>query len=57
MTQTEIAQRINRSQATVAKTIGLLELPEDVQDRIRRGELSVSHGVALLRWKGLPETV
>ena len=57
MTQTEIAQRINRSQATVAKTIGLLEMPEDVQDRIRRGELLVSHGVALLRRKGLPETV
>ena len=35
----------------------LLELPEDVRERIRAGELSASHGIALARWKEFPKLV
>jgi len=56
-TQVEIATAVNRSQPAVANAMRLLELPEDVQGLIRAGNLSVSHGVALVRWKQWPEFV
>ena len=53
--QGEIASAVNRSQPAIAKSLGLLELPEDVQQLIRTGELSVAHGVALGRYKHWPK--
>lgn len=55
--QREIAERVNRSQPAIANALRLLELPEDVQARIRGGELSVSHGIALARYKDFPALV
>jgi ParB/RepB/Spo0J family partition protein len=54
-TQSEIAERIHRSQPVVANTIRLLQLPESVQERIAAGELTGSHGAALVRWAKFPE--
>jgi ParB/RepB/Spo0J family partition protein len=55
--QTEIAEQVGRSQPAVAKTLGLLNLPEDVQERIRSGALSATHGAALERFSKFPELV
>lgn len=52
--QTEIAAAVSRTQSTIANRIRLLELPEDVQQRIRSDELSPAHGVALARWAKFP---
>ncbi|MDP9379798.1 MAG: hypothetical protein M3Q29_06535 [Chloroflexota bacterium] len=53
--QAQIAAAVNRKQPYVAKYMGLTELPEDVQDRIRRSELSVVHGVVLAKYKAFPK--
>lgn len=55
--QAEIAAAVNRSQPAVANAMRLLELPEDVRERIRNRELSVAHGVALARYKDFPALV
>lgn len=52
--QREIAEAVHRSQPAVANRMRLLELPDDVQERIRSGELTAAHGVALARWKDYP---
>ncbi len=52
--QADIAAAVNRSQPAIANAMRLLDLPEEVQERIRTGELSVSHGVALCRFKDFP---
>lgn len=55
--QAEIAAAVNRSQPAIANALRLLELPEDVQECIRRRELSVAHGIALARWQAFPALV
>ena len=52
--QSEIAAAVRKSQPAVANAMRLLELPEDVQERIRTGQLSPSHGVALARFTAFP---
>lgn len=56
-TQQQIADKVNRSQPAVANAMRLLKLPEDVRRRIQAGELSVSHGIALLRFDGFPALI
>jgi ParB/RepB/Spo0J family partition protein len=53
--QAQIAAAVHRSQPVIANRMRLLDLPEDVQERIRIGELSVAHGVALARYKAFPQ--
>lgn len=53
-TQGQIAAAVHRSQPSVAKAIGLLRLPDDVQELIRTGALSATHGVALARYAAFP---
>lgn len=55
--QAQIADAVNRSQPAIANAMRLLELPDDVRDLIRTGQLSASHGIALARWKDFPEIV
>ena len=55
--QAEIAAAVNRSQPAVANRMRLLDLPEDVRERIRAGELSPAHGVALARYGAYPKLV
>ena len=55
LTQAEIAQAVNRSQPAIANAMRLLDLPAEARALIRAGDLSVSHGIALARWKRHPE--
>jgi ParB/RepB/Spo0J family partition protein len=50
----EIAERVHKSQPAVANRLRLLNLPEDVRERIRQGELTAAHGVALARFGDYP---
>lgn len=50
--QSEVARRLGRSRPTIANLIRLLELPEQVQGMLARGELSEGHGRAILMADG-----
>jgi ParB family chromosome partitioning protein len=52
MTQEAIASRVGKSRAAIANTMGLLELPEDVQNSLEIGEITEGHARAL---KGLKQ--
>lgn len=54
LTQEQIGAAVGKSQETVANALRLLALPADVLDRISGGELSASHGRALLRFRETP---
>jgi ParB family chromosome partitioning protein len=47
-TQAELAEHLGRSRPAVANALRLLDLPEEVQTRIREGRLTAGHGRALL---------
>lgn len=57
LSQAQIGQAVKRSQPAIANAMRLLDLPEDVRALISGGELSVSHGLALAKWKQWPEFV
>lgn len=46
--QSELGHKIGRSSAWVSLRIGLLSLPEDVQELLAKGKLSGAHGNALI---------
>lgn len=48
MTQEMIAQRLSKSRSSIANTLRLLNLPDEVQESIESGEISEGHGRALL---------
>ncbi|MCW3097865.1 MAG: chromosome segregation DNA-binding protein [Chthonomonadaceae bacterium] len=48
MTQESVAQRLAKSRSAIANTLRLLNLPEEVQDCIERGQISEGHGRALM---------
>jgi ParB family chromosome partitioning protein len=48
LTQEAVGQRAGKSRASVANTLRLLNLPEEVQESIERGEITEGHGRALL---------
>jgi ParB family chromosome partitioning protein len=52
LTHLQAAQAVGRSRAAVSNLLRLLELPEDVCERLTRGELEMGHARALL---GLPQ--
>lgn len=55
--QSDIGNRIGKSQPAVANALRLLELPSDVQQLIIDGTISQAHGVALCRFKEFPAFV
>jgi ParB family chromosome partitioning protein len=56
-TQEEISSKIGRSRPAIANALRLLQLPEDVQEMIRTGRLTVAHGVNLCRYADHPAFV
>ena len=54
MSQNEIAGDVHQSQEHVSNQMRLLDLPPDIQERIQRRELTVSHAKALLRYAVSP---
>jgi ParB family chromosome partitioning protein len=48
LTQEEVASRVGRNRATVANTLRLLKLPEEVQHHLLANDISMGHARALL---------
>lgn len=48
LTQEEVAERVGKERTLITTTMRLLKLPESVQKHLIAGELSLSHGRALL---------
>ena len=48
ITQEDVAGKVGKNRSTVANTIRLLDLPEDLQDHVSRGTLSPGHARAIL---------
>jgi len=51
LTQEQIATKVGQNRSTVANTIRLLDLPEEVQDCVSRGTISMGHARSLLSLK------
>lgn len=51
MTQEEAAAAVGKSRPAVANALRLLNLPEDIQEMVERGELSAGHARTLLSFK------
>ena len=51
LTQEEAAGRVGKSRPAVANALRLLELCPEVQERVRKGELSAGHARAILQLK------
>src|SRR5699024_12160687 len=49
LTQKTLAQRLGKSQSTIANRIRLLSLPSEVQDAVMNKEISERHARALLK--------
>jgi ParB family chromosome partitioning protein len=52
MTHEQLAQRLGLERSTITNLLGLLNLPPEVQEYVRLGQLTLGHAKAL---KGLPE--
>jgi ParB family chromosome partitioning protein len=48
LTQEQVSQRVGKDRSTVANFLRLLKLPDKIQDSMRRGELEMGHGRALI---------
>ena len=55
LTQAEVADRVGKNRATVAHSLRLLELPDDVQDLLRKKAISTGHAKVLLSLDNLAE--
>lgn len=53
-TQTQIAEKVNRSQPTIANRLRLLDLPEEVRKGVTNGEISPSAAEVLASMKDVP---
>jgi ParB family chromosome partitioning protein len=47
MTHDELAHRLGLARVTITNLIGLLELPDEIQDEVRRGQLTTGHAKIL----------
>lgn len=52
LSQNEIAERVGKGRATIANTVRLLELPEEVKSMLSLGTLSTGHAKVLLSVEG-----
>jgi ParB family chromosome partitioning protein len=53
LSKEELARRLGRSRAAISNLVRLLDLPDEVVDLLRSGELSEGHGRAILLAKGV----
>ena len=49
LTQTEVAEKVNKKQSTISNKIRILALPEDIQEKIIVNNLTERHARALLK--------
>src|SRR5207248_513408 len=52
LSKEELARRLGRSRSAISNLIRLLDLPDDVLELMASGELSESHGRAILQARG-----
>ena len=52
LSQHEIADRVGMDRSTVANSLRLLKLPDEIQAMVERGELTAGHGRTLLAFVG-----
>lgn len=52
LTQEQLGAKLGLDRSTISNLLGLLNLPEEVQDAVRYGQISLGHAKAL---KGVPE--
>jgi ParB family chromosome partitioning protein len=52
LTQEEIAQRVGKNRATVANSLRLLKLPDEILEALDKGRISAGHARALLAVQG-----
>lgn len=57
LTQQEVAERVGKGRATVANSVRLLELPEEVKALVENGLLSTGHAKLILSLDGEKERV
>lgn len=57
LTQAEVAQRIGKDRSSVANTLRILNLPDEVQKLIADGKLSEGHARAILSLSGEKEQI
>lgn len=57
MKQNELAETIGRSPSVISNAIRLLELPDEVLDRVNAGTLSPAHARALVKFAKVPVLV
>jgi ParB family chromosome partitioning protein len=48
LTQDEVAQKIGKDRTTITNTLRLLKLPDDIQESVESGKISVGHARTLL---------
>lgn len=51
LTQEEVSQAVGKSRPSVTNALRLLNLPEDIQDMLERGEITAGHARTLLSFK------
>ena len=51
LTQAQIAAQVGQDRSSIANTLRLLDLPEEIQDFVSRGTISMGHARALLSLK------
>ncbi|MBM3249074.1 MAG: ParB/RepB/Spo0J family partition protein [Candidatus Omnitrophica bacterium] len=54
-TQEHVAQSVGKDRSTVANTLRLLNLPQDIQDAVSRGTITMGHARCLLSLDNGPE--
>lgn len=57
LTQEEVASRVGKSRSAVANTMRLLDLPEEVIEMLKTGDISAGHARALLGLKNKDDIV
>jgi ParB family chromosome partitioning protein len=55
LTQEDIASRTGKDRASVSNFVRLLKLPDDIQNLLESGELTLGHGKALCALAGSPD--
>ncbi len=48
LTQEQVSRRVGKERSTVANFLRLLKLPQQIQESMKRGELNMGHGRALI---------
>ncbi len=57
MTQDVVSKRVGKSRSSVANTLRLLDLPEEIKESLLSGEISTSHARTLLSINGREEMI